>query len=385
MVDAGNVTALTDAGGREVLPAGQYEMIFPVREDELYAAGSEGHFDLFDAAGDFVAGSFSMLADMNGALVYRRGGQYGAMDGSGAALIDPEWTQLTAASPERFLALNTSPLDEQPDLVYALVPGEAPRSTGIYVDGGLQPFADGRMIFRAPDGRYGCLDGEGRAVVPAGWSWIGQYEGGAAAVSDGAMVGLLDTDGGIRLPLRYTWLHRGEDLLIALGEDGEMELWTPDGTMPLGTVADAWEVAPAGPFAAVRRPDATTLYNASGEAVCTASPDALFFPGLDGQVILSDGPWGTACQMLLDPDGQPVSGPYMRILPLVSGRYAALTFNEDYSDMQCALIDGQGNALLSEPAREILPAGEDRLVLVTEGEVILADLDGNAVKRWKED
>ena len=90
VVNAGGVAALVDSAGAEILPAGRFEAIFEVRAGALYAAGSAGDYELYDAGGVRVAGPFEMIADMNGALIFRRGGLYGALDGAGTVQISPQ-------------------------------------------------------------------------------------------------------------------------------------------------------------------------------------------------------------------------------------------------------------------------------------------------------
>lgn len=372
-VNAGGVAALVDADGASVLE-GDFQTVFEVRPGALYAAGAPGAYELYDAAGSRLFGPFEMIDDMGGALIFRRGGLYGAVDEAGAMLVEPEWTQLTWGG--GFLALQGNPLDEQPDEVLALAEGGA-SPTGIYTESGLAPFFEGRMVYRAADGRYGCLDGAGNAAIPAEWGCIGDFQDGAAIVSDGAMYGLIGADGGPLTPVGYVWLQRGADALFGLREDGVLEALSPDGSALCRIDAGGGAVSVAGDHAAV----GGTLYDLTGAAVFAGSGDALYFPGLDGQVILSDGPWGSACETLLDPDGRAASKKYQRILPLTAGRYAFMTFEADMSDVRCGLLDAAGRELSPAVYNEIIPLGQDRLALVSDGAVVFADIDGREIKR----
>lgn len=380
VVNAGGVAALVDARGEALIGGADVSAVFEVRRGALYAAGAAGDYGLYDADGGYLAGPFEMIDAMDGALIFRRGGLYGAMDDAGKILIAPEWTQL-AATGEGYLALNTSPLDEQPDEVLFLTPYGAATDTGVSVDGGLTPPSEGRMPFRAPDGRFGCLDAGGHPVVAAEWGWIGPFRDGAAIVSDGAVYGLIDRDGALIVPPKYLWLQRGDGLLAGLREDGALELLSPDGREVYGEIpAASGDVSLAGSWAAVRNADGVTLYDRRGAAVATL-PEALIFPGLDGQVVVSEGAWGAACQYLMDPDGRLV-GPFQRILPLTAGRYAFAEFGEDYTRARFGLMDAGGTVLLEAEYREIAPAGEDRLVLVDDEAVYFADADGNVLRSW---
>ena len=376
VVNAGGVAALVDGGGAPLLE-GELGAAFEVRPGALYAAGEPGAYDLYDAAGTRLFGPFEMIEDMGGPLVFRRGGLYGAVDGAGELMLLPEWTQLTWGG--GFLALEGNPLDEQPDEVLSLSDDGEARPTGITTESGLAPFHGGLMVFRAPDGRYGALNGAGEAVIPAEWAFIADFVDGAAIVSDGAMYGLIGPEGQVLAATAYVWLQRGERGLFGLREDGALDLLAPDGRVTAtiddldGPVSVAGQCVAAG----------GTLYGPDGAAVYSGSGEALFFPGLDGQTVVSDGPWGSACEQLLNPDGRPVSEKYPRILPLAAERYAFITFGDDFADPRCGLLDAAGHERLPPDYREILPTGKDRLVLLTDEAVLFADMDGNVLRRWE--
>ena len=122
-----------------------------------------------------------------------------------------------------------------------------------------------------------------------------------------------------------------------------------------------------------READGCTLYGSNGAAIYTGPADILVFPGLDGQYIVSDGAWSEACQQLIGPDGSSASGRYQRILPLCAGRYAFQTFDDNYENIRCGLLTSDGAELLPAAYDDILPAGDDRLILVDGDEVVFAD------------
>lgn len=379
VVQAGDVTALMDADGRVLLAGDDLPMLFEVRADRLYAAGTSGDYALYDRDGNPLGDlRFSMIDDMNGALIYRQDGLYGAMDADGQVLLAAEYAQLTAAGDGQYLATFTSPLDEQPDEIFRVTESGAVEATGITTDNGLRPFSGGRMPYRGPEGKYGCLDGQGRPAVPEIWAWLGDFISGAAIVSDGALYGLIDPDGNIILQPRCIWLQRCGDRLVGLREDGTAEVLSPDGAALWSVHTRSGQIEPVGGGLLVREADGCTLYGSDGAAIYTGPADILVFPGLDGQYIVSDGAWGEACQQLIGPDGSSASGRYQRILPLCAGRYAFQTFDDNYENIRCGLLTSDGAELLPAAYDDILPAGDDRLILVDGDEVVFADVMGSA-------
>ena len=380
VIRAGDVCVLTDGDGRVILAGDGLRTLFEVRGDALYAAGMPGDLALYDRDGSALGDvRFSMIDDMNGALIFREDGLYGAMDAEGRVILDAEWAQLSAAGNGRFLATLTSPLDEQPDEIFRVTPDGGFEPTGVYTDDGLRPFSENRMPYRGPEGRYGCLDEGGQPAIPETWAWMGDFVSGAAIVSDGARYGLIDPDGKLVVEPRYVWLQRCGDRLTGLLEDGLAEVLSPDGTPLWAVRTRSGQVEPVGDGLLVREADDCTLHDASGDVIWTGPADALVFPGLNDRYIVSDGPWGEACQWLMNPDGSPASGRYQRILPLVADRYVFQTFSDNFENVRCGLLNASGAELLPARYSDILPAGDDRLILVDGDQAVLADVDGKAV------
>ncbi|HIR08199.1 MAG TPA: WG repeat-containing protein, partial [Candidatus Pullichristensenella stercoripullorum] len=132
--------------------------------------------------------------------------------------------------------------------------------------------------------------------------------------------------------------------------------------------------------------DGTRLYDYSGRLIHTASAQASYARGTEGQYILTDGPWGAHCCYIVRDDGTLVDGAWQSLFPLFTvegtGYYGFMTFEatpvyveelgeEQYEwDRDSALygvVDDAGNTVL--PAQyETLTAVADGRLLVREGE-----------------
>lgn len=392
------VVALVDAQGSEIIPSGTYDALFTVRADELYAAGAPGDYRLLDADGNAVFDrSLAMIHDVGDALVFRRDGLCGAMDGGGSVLVEPAYTQMVSAGAGRFLALDGDPLDEQPDEIILLEMGVAPRRTGIATASGLQAFADGRMPYRAPGGRWGALDADGSVAIAPTWRYISPFRDGLAVAENEFRRGVIDVSGDAVIDPRYTWLERGETLIAARTADGTIDVYAPDGGKLRFSLEGSWQAQVVGDALAMGNGQETRLYGANGVVIVRASAQAAFYPGLDGQVIVADGAWGEACQRLINPDGSDASGLYQRLMPLCGGRYAFLTMTGatyysrdlgglqtswDYDSVRYGLLDGGGNELTKPVYREIRALENGLLLMVSDEAVSVADLDGNVLTAW---
>lgn len=389
--------ALVDESG-EILANGALEDAFVVREGALYAAGSRGDYRLYDASGAVVCDEvFDMIRDAGDCLIFRRGERFGAMDLGGSVIVAPVWTQLTSNGAGGFLALDGDPLDDGSDgIIFIDADGEIRRSA-VSVAGGLTDVSDGRMPYMASDGRWGAVDAEGRGAIAASWRWIGAFSGGVAAAEGESGRGMIDAEGNAVIEAGYSWLDRGETMIAALGAEG-VDVFAPDASaLRFSLSGEGLQCALTGPYLSVTSAEWNRLYDAQGALICAADAGSAFYPGLDGQFILAEGAWGEACQRLIDADGTPVSDALQRILPLTGGRYAWLKMpgtayysadlggvqkSWDYGAARWGLMDGEGNILTGAEYVEISVAGADRLLLRTEGEIILSDPNGHAVRRW---
>ena len=381
---AGN--RLVDAKGR-VLASG--EAVFTVLEGERYAVGEPGAYALCDAAGaPLNDDAYEMLEAWGDAVLVRQDGLCGAMDLAGHVIVEPEWSQLTYAGEGMFLALDGDPYDDQPDELIRVTADGAREPTGSFTARGLSPFHDGRMAFMLSDGQYGYVDALGRQVVPPQWRYAGDFQDGAAIVSDGSGMGLIDVEGRVIVTPDYSWMARGDNLIAARTDDGRLDVYSADGRAKLFTAelpCDAAEVC--GEYVVLRNADAARLYDRGGACLCAASKSALIYPGLEGQVIVAEGEWGEASQYIINPDGSAASEGYQRLLPLTGGRYAFMTMTSndlgwDYDSVRWGLLSAQGAVLLPAEYHEIRPCGEDRLLLMTGEKVIFTDIDGERIAEW---
>lgn len=392
------VAALVDADGVDRIANGLYADLFAVREGELYAAGEPGDYRLCDAWGRVLSEMrFAMICDEGDALVFRAGGRYGAMDARGRVVVEAEWTQLAANGEGGFLALDGDPLDDLADEIICVEPGAAPRRTGVSTVCGLAAVNDGRMPYMAPGGRCGAVDARGAIAVAPVWLYVGAFRDGLAEAEGEFGRGLIDADGAIVVEAAYDRISRGDDLIAARTRNGKIDVYAPNGEPRYSLEGDGWQMSVVGDCLAASNAASSRLYGARGELLAMASPDAVFFAGTGGQVIVADGAYGSKCQRLLDPDGGEAAGPYQRILPLCPGRYAYLTmrgavyYSEDlgrlqtswdYDSVRYGLLDAGGREMTAAEYLEIRALGGDRLLMVTAEEIRLTDLDGAAIRAW---
>ena len=390
---------LVSESGDVLLEGGGIEDVFTVREGALYAAGRRGEYRLYDAAGSAVGETtFDMIADEEDGLIFRIGGRYGAMDEAGNVVLPAEYTQLTGDGAGGWLALDTDPLDETPDALLHIDRDGKARACGVTTTVGISHVRCDRMPVMAVNGRFGAVNGRGELIIPTQWRSMGPFIDGVSKVAGEDGLGLIDADGQTVVPATFDWLERGESL-IAAKDAGGVSVFSPDGRDLLCRVLGSdLEVCLVGDCLLVRDGEAARLYAADGGLIGAFDPDFRCSAGLGGQLIGTVGAWGEAGTWLMERDGSPVSGRYQRLLPLAGGRYAFIVMRGteyfsadlnrvqtswDYDSLRCGLLSAAGEELLPAEYKEIRVLSEDRLLLVDEAGITIADLDGNVVRRWE--
>ena len=397
-VNVPGVVALTDAAGAELIENGKFEEIFTVREGELFAAGSLGSYHLYDADGQPVGDTpFSMIDDAGDCLVFRQDGLYGAMDGAGDVILEPQWTQLACDGEGGWLALDGDPLDEQSDGILHISPDGVATATEAYTANGLSRVSCGRMPFMDGDGAYGAVNAQGEITIAPQWRYIGPFAEGTARAAGPEGLGLIDGDGHEVIAPVYRWLERGKAFIAAYNGDG-VDVYSAHGSERLFRVpGPVLEVSVVGGCLCAAYEDRVCLYDGKGELLAETGAGTTYSQGFRGQLIASEGAWGEACQWLVDPDGSAASGRFRHLLPLCPGRYAfmeiegaeyfsaelgGLQKSWDYTTMRYGLVDDGGRVLLPARYREIRALGDDRLLLVGSGVVHLCDRDCDVLKTW---
>ena len=397
-VNAPGVVVLADDRGVEKTENGRFESAFVVRKGVLFAAGRKGAYSLFDAEGQpIVDAQFSMIDDNGESLVFSNGHLFGAMSSEGDILLEARWTQLTPNGSGGWLALTGDPLDEQADEVIQIDGTGTEKKTGVYCTGGLSRISDGRMPFMDPEGLYGALDASGAIAVSPVWQYMGAYSNGLAKVAGPEGMGLIDISGRTVIAPTLLWLERSP-AMIAAWDGVNLDIYGPRGGQRRARLSGKIrEIALAGDDLVVTYEGKTCLYDANGRLLSQDNGSVCYTAGTRGQLIASNGQWGEKCQWLVNPDGSKASGLFQQLLPLCAERYAFLEMGGEayesealgrtqtawnYGECRYGLMDGRGRILTSAKYRQIRALSGDRLLLIGDERVQIADQNGVVIKTW---
>lgn len=178
---------------RAALPDGQWKAINSVSALPDVSAGtdySQAIFDLYNAGvftGNDKYGMFQPYANITRAEV--------------AAIV------ARCADPGQRKTLNLKPLSER----------QAPEILGGWKDVSIffkAQMANGRLPYQDPDTqKWGFLDGNGKAVIPAEYDSVENFRGGYAVVEKGKKYGVINTAGTVTVPLVYHSFSSQIDIL----------------------------------------------------------------------------------------------------------------------------------------------------------------------------
>ena len=392
--------ALLDLGGGEIVPPGAYSDIYEVVENERYALGAEAdgrmRYALADSSGTLLTGAeYDLLAADGDVILFRQGGLYGAMDMDGNLLLTAAYTQLVSAGDGAFLALTTDPNDDTPDEILRIAGGEAV-STGIRTASGLEPLCDGLMPFREPDTElYGYVDSQGAVAIEAQFSYAGAFEDGVAHAAAEGLSGAINREGDWLIRPEYDFLEWGDGIIVGLqGRETCVVYAAENGVERFRVEGANLSAAVAGACAIVMDDEALYAYSADGTLILQTSRTATLSPGDGGQLILSDGDWGTACVAIVEPDGTVLDRRDQHLLALSDDRYAFITmrvasyssdalgtirYSVDYDSLRYGLMDTAGREILPAEYLEIRSAGTDRYLTIAEDGLRLTDEEGNVL------
>ena len=401
-VVADDCAALLEMDGAEIIAPGLYADVFCLVEGERYAVGMDAadgrRYGLVDDSGALLTEiEYEMLAAVDGAILYRRNGLYGAMDLDGNRLLDAAYTQLVPGENGCFLALTTDPSDDSADLIWVVDPTDnEPRSTGMRTDTGLQRLSDNRMPFRLPDTeRYGCLNGAGELALPAEFDYVSEFENGAARASVDGRFGVIDPDGEWLIYAEYDFLERGDGVFVGLiGRETCVVFDAESCEERFRLEGVGLHVAAVGSNTVVADDSGVRIYSAEGRLLLETAGNATVSPGAGGQLILSDGDWGAKCVTVVDAAGTLSERSDQHLLPLDEDRYAFMTMNVasyysealgsiryscDYESVRFGMMNAAGEEILPAEYSEISRLAEKRYLTVAEDGLRVVDADGTTL------
>lgn len=403
---------LIDGAGQQLTARGEYGILYGLEDDgQLFAGAPEDGDAVYALVGadgarltDF---QYQALERADSYVLCMKDERWGILDQAGRVLVEPSYTRLASAGDGVFLALKTDPYDDSPDGVYRVGADGSEKGTGVRIAGGLTGFSEGLCEAASADnGLYGYLDAEGRWAVQPSYEWAGSFLNGKASVVAAGGSGMIDRAGSWLLTPKYDYIYyQGGDMLTVAREDGVLSLLDPDTLEPVASYAGGGAYAyPAGGTTAV------VMQSGRGAVVSRDGVEKLSFDecesigswnGMQDEVIVQLGEYGTKSVWLYGADGQALVGPYQDIIPLgsvngqmyytcvsyeatrVSYEEHGLSFWDEIPGTRVCSVIGPDGRLLAEYSADYISWMGDGLALVQSEDCAWAvTLEGEVIAEY---
>ena len=380
--------------------------IYCIREDTLYAVGLARNGRMRYA-----------LCDVNGRLLYRsrftrRFPQRRAACCFRSTAFTDGWTkavkrrfpQIIRSSfrqgTARFMRFLTNPNDDQADQIYCVDVSGASVSSGVWTTIPLSEPSDGRMPFcEQGTALYGYLDSNGAIAIAPQFEYAGKFSGGLANAVQNGKHGLIDTSGEWVLQPEYSYIAEGESFYVALKDHSACIVFDADGRTELFRLDEAnLEVAAVGGAIVAVNAESLRIYDRTGTLRRTCAPNAAVVEGARGQLILSEGDWGSQTVRIIDESGAKIDRVDQHLIPLDDERYAFVSMNValynsdilggtrysvNYDSLRVGMIDRTGREIVPAEYEEIRAVGENRYLLISESALILCNEEGKTIWQKK--
>lgn len=390
--------ALLEADGSVIVAPGNYDDIVPLG-DGLFAAGSGGLYALLDESGQARTEMvFSDLQLADGLILAERDGKWGLLDRDGSERCPFEYTWILPSESGNCWALRGDPNDLESDKLYRIDPDGGQHASRVYVRAVGSAGAEGMLSVLLPgSGKYGYCDALGRLTIAAKYEYAGSFVGGLAAVAENGCYGAIDRTGSSVIPAEYDFLEISEaGFAIASKRQEAALVFDLSGREIARYEGEDIYIASVGECYAVVDRNFLSVYDASGTMLLQAPGDSVALEGVDGQLIISEGAWGEECVYLnggrrrwqnLYPLGIIAGEPVYACMTANVGRYmndllGEIQLSTDMDSARYGVTDGRGEPLLDCDYVSVELLGEDRLLVRTEQQWQMIDIEGRLYWSW---
>lgn len=383
---------LLDRDGNEILSLGIYEDIIPLGNG-FYAARQDENYALMNADGIILSEfCYDFLEVCDKLLVVENDGLYGLLSFEGAPLTPMEYTRILPAGNGCFWAIRGDGNDLESDELLILDISGNETSTGLFIRRMQAANNEMLAVLLPSSGQWGYCDTQGKIIIPARYDYAGPFLHNRVAVVENGLYGVISPDGESIIKPAYDYLEicAGGFVLAGLNQQG---IWVFDlsGNEIARYAGEETAAAPVGDGYAVYGGEAVILYSNSGEILIRSEQGTSISEGLNGQFILSNGPWGEKCVSIagsesvyqnLYPLGYANNEPIYAYMEANSARFindllGEVQVSADMESARYGVVNAQGEMLIPAEFEFISALDDNRLLCQVNDYRQVMDIDGN--------
>jgi len=366
-----------DETGSAVIPAGTYDRIFTLRNDEGkltgYAAGilsdSTYLYSVLNSEGTPLSDHiYSTVTSAGEGCIVSRDGKY-SYHSSAHKYDDLTFSAMAYAGDGMLLALNGNIYDDIGDTISILWADGISFRTGISILNGFGPMSEGLMPLYDDSTRlYGYINNQGSWVIKPAFKYAAPFENGLAIIAAEDGYGVIDSNGTILLTPNSTQLARSGDIFAMIRGDA-LRVYDSDLKITAVMPLNGAEVNLTGDHIVISTADSEAVYDAYGTLLFTMPAGSHIASAGNGAFIVRSGSWNDASVSLTWLDGSALSPACHSIYPL------------DSTNLAYAIADTDGilrYGIMAADGTFLTDAIYNSIACITEG-MYCADTDTGAV------
>lgn len=368
---------LLSRDGSEIVPFGVHDDIVPL-EGGIYAAKQDGFYALMDETGNLRSEfMFSFLERAGDVLIAESGNMRALLAPDGTALTGFEYTRILPDGTGRFWAIKDDGSDLESDELFILDIYGNETSADLFVRRMGEAGEASLLPVMRSSGLWGYCDTDGKMVIPDRYAYAAPFMHGLAAVVENGAYGAINANGETIVEPGFDYLEICPGGLILAGRNRQ-GIWVLDlnGSILARYEGEETVAAPMGNGYAVYDGEEVILYSTEGEIIAAGGQGASAVEGLDGQIIMADGPWGEKCVSIagtgiayqnLYPLGHAQDKPIYAYMEANFARYindllGEVQLSVDMESARYGVVDSDGEILIPAEFESVFYLADDRLL-----------------------
>lgn len=379
-----------DETGSAVIPAGAYDRLFTLRNDEGmltgYAAGlasgSSYLYSVLNSEGiplsDHV---YSSVASAGEGCIVVQDDKYRYYS-SAHKYDDISFSAMAYGGDGMILAANGNIYDDIGDTISILWADGISFRTGISILNGFGPMSEGLMpLYDENTHLFGYINNQGAWVIKPAFKYAAPFENGLAIIASENGYGVIDSNGNIMLTPNSTQLARSGGIFAMIRGDA-LRVYDSEFTITAVMPLNGAEVNLTGDYIIISSVDSETVYDAYGTLLFSMPAGSHISSAGNGVFIIRSGPWNEASVYLAWLDGSALSQPCYSIYPLDS-KNLAYALADEHGVLRYGIMTSDGTLITECIYNSIACITEGMYCADTETGAVILDSDGMIMNTFK--
>lgn len=342
-----------DENGSILIPAGDYDSLYVLRNDADkavgYAAGKSINgtmlYAVLNSQGSALTDfKYSSIREAGNGCIVGEGRDYRYLTGSGV-YNNYIFSDIVYLGNGRLLVTTGDIYDDIGDPMSILWSDGITLNTGITVLNGFSEYSEGLMpLYDDRSSLYGYIDTQGTWAIEPSFLYAGDFIDGLAVIATVNGYGVINKVGNFLLTDGNTLILRSDQLIGAIRGD-TLRIYDHDITQTCMMPLDGASASVLGEYIIKYSGDSGAVYDHTGALLFTAGDCYSITPSSEGRFIVFSGSKDDRSAYLCGNDGKAISEAYHAVHHLDSGIYAYGLISEEDGKLRYGLMDADGSII----------------------------------------